>query len=161
RIKQKAMLPRIDFTTTPAYNYLSNHYIDIVQQHLKDLFEQDPQRFESFSITLGDILFDYSKNRINHQTQALLVQLARECNLEEAIAAMFAGEAINETENRAVLHTALRNRGSDPILVKGTDVLPQIRAVLDKMKLFSEKVISGNWKGYTGKPITDVVNIGI
>lgn len=155
------MLPRIDFTTTPAYNYLSDHYIDIAPQHLKDLFQQDPQRFESFSIALGDILFDYSKNRINHQTKALLVQLAHECGLAEAIAAMFAGDAINETENRAVLHTALRNQGHTPVTTAGNDVIPQVRAVLDKMRSFSEKVISGQWKGHTGKPITDVVNIGI
>lgn len=155
------MLPRIDFTTTPAYNYLSSHYIDIAQQHLKDLFQQDPQRFETFSITLGDILFDYSKNRINHQTKALLVQLARESKLAEAMEALFAGDAINETENRAVLHTALRNRGGTPVMVAGNDVMPEVSAVLAKMKMFSEKVINGDWKGHTGKTITDVVNIGI
>lgn len=155
------MLPRIDFTTTRAYQYLSDHYIDIAQRHLRDLFSQDPQRFEQFSITFGDILFDYSKNRIDHQTKALLIQLARECRLDKAIEAMFAGEAINETEKRAVLHTALRSPENRPLVVNGQDVLPEVRAVLQKMKAFAGNVISGTWKGHTGKPITDVVNIGI
>ena|SRR5690606_41031760 len=102
------MLPRINFTATKAYSYLANHYIDIAPKHLREFFESDPQRFEKFSITTGDILFDYSKNRINEETMALLVQLARESGLPEAINAMFSGEPINETEGRAVLHTALR-----------------------------------------------------
>ncbi len=155
------MLPRVNFTETQAYKYLSNHYIDIAPKPLKELFEEDPQRFEKFSIAFGDILFDYSKNRIDDTTKALLLQLARECQLEDAIQAMFAGEPINQTEHRAVLHTALRNQGDGLVLVDGKDVMPEVRAVLAKMKAFSEKVISGDWKGYTGKSITDVVNIGI
>ncbi len=155
------MLPRIDFTKTTAYKYLSNHYVDIAPKQLRDLFSEDPKRFEKFSIVFGDIFFDYSKNRIDDTTKALLFQLARECKLEEAIKAMFAGEAINETENRAVLHTALRNQGSEPIRVDGKDVMPEVHAVLTKMHEFSEKVISREWKGHTGKPISDVVNIGI
>lgn len=155
------MLPRTDFTKTQAYNYLSSHYIDIAPKHLRDLFAQDPDRFERYSITFGDILFDYSKNRIDDTTNALLVQLARECRVPEAIEAMFGGDAINETEGRAVLHTALRGRADQPVPVEGKDIAPDVQAVLTKMRIFSEKVISGEWKGYTGQAITDVVNIGI
>ncbi|WP_149527456.1 glucose-6-phosphate isomerase [Sphingobacterium hotanense] len=155
------MLPRIDFTTTQAFSYLADHYISINEKSLKELFQKDPQRFEKFSLYLKDILFDYSKNRIDEQTMALLVQLARECELEEAIKAMFDGEKINETEGRQVLHTALRNQSDKAVLVDGEDVMPKIREVLQRMKSFSERVVSGEWKGYTGKEITDVVNIGI
>ncbi len=155
------MLPRINFTATQAYKYLTNHYIDIAPKHLKELFEEDGDRFNKYSITAGDILFDYSKNRINDTTKALLLQLAHECKLEDAIKAMFSGEAINETEGRAVLHTALRHQGTDPVQVDGADVMPDVQAVLTKMRGFSEKVIGGDWKGHTGKAITDVVNIGI
>lgn len=155
------MLPRINFTTTQAYKYLSNHYVDIAPKHLTELFAADNDRFGKFSITFGDILFDYSKNRIDDTTKALLLQLARECQLEDAIKAMFAGESINETEGRAVLHTALRRQGNEPVLVDGKDVMPDVHAVLNKMHEFSERIISGDWKGHTGKPITDVVNIGI
>lgn len=155
------MLPTINFTETQAYRYLADHYVDIAPKHLKDLFVSDPARFGKFSITIGDILFDYSKNRIDDTTKALLVQLARECKLDKAIQAMFAGAPINATENRAVLHTALRNPGTDPVLIDGEDVMPEVRSVLAKMEVFSGKVIGGEWKGYTGRPITDVVNIGI
>ncbi|WP_099364976.1 glucose-6-phosphate isomerase [Sphingobacterium sp. 1.A.4] len=155
------MLPKIDFTTTQAYKYLADHYIDINEKSLKELFAEDPQRFHKFSIRLGDILFDYSKNRIDEQTMALLMQLARECQLKDAIEAMFNGEKINETEGREVLHTALRNQSDRPILVDGKDVMPQVREVLARMKDFTDRVISGVWKGFTGRDITDVVNIGI
>ncbi|WP_353125533.1 glucose-6-phosphate isomerase [Parapedobacter pyrenivorans] len=155
------MLPRINLTATQAYKYLSNHYIDIAPKHLKELFEEDQGRFEKFSIAFDNLLFDYSKNRIDDTTKALLLQLARECKLDEAINALFSGEAINETEGRAVLHTALRHQGPNPVLVDGKDVMPEVRAVLANMRRFSENVISGAWKGYTDKPITDVVNIGI
>lgn len=155
------MLPRVDFTTTQAFSYLADHYISINEKNLKELFQEDPQRFEKFSLYLKDILFDYSKNRIDEQTMALLVQLARECKLEDAIKAMFDGEKINETEGRQVLHTALRNQSDKAILVDGEDVMPLVREVLQRMKSFSQRVISGEWKGYTGKEITDVVNIGI
>lgn len=155
------MFPKIDFTTTSAYKYLVDHYISINEKTLKDLFASDPARFDKYSITFNDILVDYSKNRIDEQTMALLIQLAKECKLEEAIKAMFDGEKINVTEGRQVLHTALRNHSGDPVLVEGQDVMPKVRAVLAHMKEFVGQVVSGEWKGSTGKEITDVVNIGI
>src|ERR1700712_4238862 len=155
------MLPNIDFTTTQAYKYLADHYIDITSKNLKDLFKSDNQRFEKFSARFNDILLDYSKNRIDEQTLALLLQLAEECSLKKAIEAMFSGEKINATEGRPVLHIALRNRSNKPIYVDGKDVMPDVNRVLDHMKTFSEAIISGEWKGFTGKAITDVVNIGI
>jgi glucose-6-phosphate isomerase len=155
------MLAKIDFTTSTAFKYLSDHYIDIAPIHLKSLFEAEPQRSLKFSIKFEEILFDYSKNRIDDKTIALLMQLARECKLEEATESFFSGELINETEHRAVLHTALRNQSSSPAYVEGKDVMPEVHRVLQQMKEFSESVISGSWKGYTGKVITDVVNIGI
>ena len=155
------MLPKIDFTTTQAYQYLADHFISINEHSIKDLFANDPERFQKFHLFLGDILFDYSKNRIDEQTMALLFQLARECKLNDAIEAMFSGEKINETENRAVLHTALRNRSDKPVITDGADVMPDIRAVLDRMKSFTERILSGAWKGFSGKEITDIVNIGI
>lgn len=158
---QVHMLPKIDFTKTQAYQYLTDHFIQINAHSLKDLFQADPNRFDKFSVFLGDILLDYSKNRVNEETMALLTQLARECKLQDAIDAMFDGEKINETENRAVLHTALRNRSDEPVMMDGEDIMPEIRSVLERMRGFSERVISGQWKGYTGNEITDVVNIGI
>jgi glucose-6-phosphate isomerase len=155
------MLPNIDFTTTQSYKYLTDHYIDIVSKSLKELFESDNQRFEKFSLQFEDILLDYSKNRIDDQTLALLQQLARECGVNKAIEAMYSGEVINVTEGRPVLHIALRNRSNTPILVDSKDVMPDVNRVLDHMKEFSEAIISGAWTGYTGKAITDVVNIGI
>jgi glucose-6-phosphate isomerase len=155
------MLPNIDFTTTEAYKYLADHYIDIVAENLKDLFKTDTQRFTKFSTRFEDILLDYSKNRITDETFALLLQLARECRLNDAIEAMFSGEVINATEHRPVLHIALRNRSNTPIYVDGKDVMPDVNRVLEQMKTFSEEIISGRWKGFTGKSITDVVNIGI
>ena len=155
------MLPNIDFTTTEAYKYLADHYIDIVAENLKDLFKTDNQRFTKFSTRFEDILLDYSKNRITDETFALLLQLARECRLNDAIEAMFSGEVINATEHRPVLHIALRNRSNTPIYVDGKDVMPDVNRVLEQMKAFSEEIISGRWKGFTGKSITDVVNIGI
>lgn len=155
------MLPNTDFTTTQSYKYLADHYIDIVSKSLKELFDADAQRFDKFSLRFEEILLDYSKNRIDEQTVALLLQLARECSLNKAIDAMFSGEVINVTEGRPVLHIALRNRSNTPILVEGKDVMPDVNRVLDHMKEFSDAIISGSWKGFTGKPITDVVNIGI
>ena len=155
------MLPTIDFTTTQAYKYLTDHYIDIVQQSLKEMFEADSERFDKFSLRFEEILLDYSKNRINDETIALLIQLAKECKLNDAIKAMFSGEVINATEGRPVLHIALRNQSNTPILVDGKDVMPDVNRVLNQMKAFTEAIISGSWKGYTGKAITDVVNIGI
>lgn len=155
------MLPNTDFTTTKSYKYLTDHYIDIVSKSLKELFETDDQRFNKFSLQFEDILLDYSKNRIDGQTVALLMQLAKECSVNKAIEAMFSGEKINATEGRPVLHIALRNRSNTPIYVDGKDVMPDVNRVLGQMKTFSEAIISGSWKGFTGKAITDVVNIGI
>ena len=155
------MLPNIDPTTTQAYKYLTDHYIDVVAQSLKDLFAADNQRFDKFSVQFEDILLDYSKNRITDQTLALLLQLAKECRLNDAIKAMYSGEKINATEGRQVLHIALRNQSNTPIYVDGKDVMPDVNSVLQHMKEFSDAIISGSWKGYTGKAITDVVNIGI
>src|SRR5690606_16266875 len=155
------MLEKVVFNETNAYKYLSDHYIDIAPKHLRHLFDEDPRRFEKFSLQFGDILFDYSKNRVNDQTIALLIQLARECKVEQAIHSMFSGEAINETENRAVLHTALRSQEEDPLIIDGEDIRTGIKEVLKQMETFCDQVISGKWKGYTGKEITDVVNIGI
>ena len=155
------MFPSIDFTQTSSYKYLVDHYITLNEKSLKDLFAEDPARFEKFSILFNDILLDFSKNRINEQTLALLIQLAKECKLDAAIKAMFDGEKINVTEGRQVLHTALRNQSDHYVLVDGEDVMPKVRAVLAHMKEFVNQIVSGQWKGFTGKEITDVVNIGI
>ena len=144
-----------------AWQALVQHQQEINDLHMRDLFAQDPQRFKRFSLRLGDILFDYSKNRITEKTMQLLVDLAHQANLDQRIAAMFSGQKINTTEDRAVLHIALRNRSNEPIFVDGQDVMPEVKRVLEKMRSFSEAVRSGAWKGYTGKPITDIVNIGI
>jgi glucose-6-phosphate isomerase len=155
------MLPKIDFTTTNAYKYLADHFIAISETNLKTLFAEDDTRFEKFSILFEDILVDFSKNRINDETLALLIQLAHECELDKAIKAMYSGDSINQTEGRPVLHIALRNQGNQPILVEGKDVMPDVNAVLSKMEKFSDSIINEEWKGYTGKAITDIVNIGI
>lgn len=155
------MLPKIDFTQTAAYRYLADHYISINEHSLKDLFAADDFRFEKYSIEFNDLLLDYSKNRVNDETLALLRQLAKECQLGAAIEAMFQGEKINETEGRQVLHTALRNQSGKAIFVDGQDVMKDVQAVLAQMESFTNRILSGEWKGYTGKTITDVVNIGI
>jgi len=155
------MLYNIEPTSTPAWRRLTKHYKFTKENHIKDLFALDKDRFEKFSIKLDDILVDYSKNNVTDETISLLVQLAKSCKLKDAISAMFRGEKINVTENRAVLHTALRNKSGQPVIIDGQDVMPQIKTVKAKMKKFAEQVISGKWKGYTGKEITDVVNIGI
>ena len=144
-----------------AWKNLQAHQPHIAATHMRDLFAADPHRFHKFSITFGDILFDYSKNRITEETVSLLLALAEHADLKGMIEAMFSGQKINNTEGRAVLHTALRNRSNRPVLVDGVDVMPEINAVLAKMKAFSTAVRSGAWQGYTGKAITDVVNIGI
>ncbi len=154
-------LNTINPTTTLAWQKLQAHYEAISQQSIKELFDANAKRFEEFSIQYPSILIDYSKNRINAETVQLLIDLAKETKVDQAIQQMFAGDIINVTEKRSVLHTALRNRSNEPVLVDGKDVMPQINEVLAQMKTFSEKVISGEWKGYTGKEITDVVNIGI
>ena len=146
---------------SPAWQALEIHRQALDGTHMRDLFATDPKRFAKFSLSFQDILFDYSKNRITDETMTLLLDLAQQAKLGTAIDAMFSGAKINTTENRAVLHVALRNRSNRPILVDGQDVMPEVNRVLGKMRTFSEAVRSGNWKGYTGKPITDVVNIGI
>ncbi|WP_205501830.1 glucose-6-phosphate isomerase [Rufibacter psychrotolerans] len=155
------MFPTINPTTTQAWEKLTQHYGQIKNVHLKDAFAQDPQRFEKFSVTFENILLDYSKNRITEETRQLLVQLAQECGLNDAIEAMFTGERINFTENRAVLHVALRNLSNAPILEDGKDVMPEVNRVLAQVEKFSNEIINGDWKGYTGKPIDTIVNIGI
>jgi glucose-6-phosphate isomerase len=156
------MLPRINPTTTQAWFLLKKHYEDeMSRKHMRDLFAQDPDRFHRFSLCLNDLIFDYSKNIINPKTLQLLLQLADECKLKDAIHDMFAGLKINETEHRAVLHTALRNFSDTPILVDGKDIMPKIRKVLGQMKSFCDTVHSGKWKGYSGKKIKYIVNIGI
>ncbi|WP_421218184.1 glucose-6-phosphate isomerase [Aeromonas enteropelogenes] len=155
-------MKNINPTQTQAWQALEAHFAANKETRLKDLFAQDPKRFDKFSLTFGgDILVDYSKNLITEETLKLLIDLAKETDLRSAIDAMFNGEKINMTEGRAVLHVALRNRSDRPVEVDGKDVMPEVNAVLAKMKGFCEKVISGEWKGYTGKPIQHVVNIGI
>ncbi|HDJ8095845.1 TPA: glucose-6-phosphate isomerase [Escherichia coli] len=155
-------MKNINPTQTAAWQALQKHFDEMKDVTIADLFAKDGDRFSKFSATFDDqMLVDYSKNRITEETLAKLQDLAKECDLAGAIKSMFSGEKINRTENRAVLHVALRNRSNTPILVDGKDVMPEVNAVLEKMKTFSEAIISGEWKGYTGKAITDVVNIGI
>ncbi len=155
-------MKNINPTQTAAWQALLKHFDEMKDVTIADLFAKDGDRFSKFSATFDDqMLVDYSKNRITEETLAKLQDLAKECDLAGAIKSMFSGEKINRTENRAVLHVALRNRSNTPILVDGKDVMPEVNAVLEKMKTFSEAIISGEWKGYTGKAITDVVNIGI
>ncbi|WP_429046163.1 glucose-6-phosphate isomerase [Aeromonas hydrophila] len=155
-------MKNINPTQTQAWQALEAHFAANKETRLKDLFAQDPQRFDKFSLTFGgDILVDYSKNLITEETLKLLVDLAKETDLRSAIDAMFNGDKINMTEGRSVLHVALRNRSDRPIESDGKDVMPEVNAVLAKMKGFCEKIISGEWKGYTGKAIQHVVNIGI
>lgn len=155
------MLPDISFDSTPSGKALTEDYRRIASRHMKEWFEADPQRFSKFSQKFEDILLDFSKNRIDEPTLEHLRQMARECKLGDAVEALFSGQPINKTENRAVLHTALRDTSATPILVEGRDVKPEIKKVKQQMKEFSEKVINGTWKGYSGKALTDVVNIGI
>ena len=148
-------------TELAAWKNLNNHRNEMETVKMREMFAQQPDRFANFSLFLGDILFDHSKNRISVETVKLLIDLANEVGLRKMIDAMFSGEKINITEGRAVLHTALRNRSNRPVFVDGKDVMPDVNRVLGQMKAFCEKVISGNWTGQTGKAITDVVNIGI
>ena len=154
-------MQNIDPTTTKSWNQLKSHFKEVEKIAMLEMFEHDPNRFQKFHIQFEDVLVDYSKNRINEQTLKLLVQLANECKLDDAINAMFAGEPINQTEGRSVLHIALRNRSNTPVVVNGSDVMPDINQVLEQVEAFSEKIISGTWRGYSGKAITDIVNIGI
>lgn len=153
--------PSIDPTSTSAWKNLAVHASKMKSVHMRDLFTADPSRFNSFSQKDGDLLYDYSKNIITQDTLKLLVELANECQLPSAIAAMFSGERINKTENRAVLHTALRNLSGQSFQTDGKDIMPDIQRVLEQMKSICQKVHSGEWKGYSGKPIKHIVNIGI
>jgi len=148
-------------TQLSAWKALTAHYQEISDIHMRDMFQQDPERFNKFSLRFKDILLDYSKNRVNQETMRLLFELAQEVDLKAAIARMFAGEKVNNTEDRAALHVALRNRSNRPILADGADVMPGVNDVLARMRDFSEKVRSGQWLGSTGRQITDIVNIGI
>lgn len=150
-----------ELTHAPVWQNLREHQLEMTAVHMRHLFEEDPERFDRFSLRLNELLFDYSKNRITEETMALLLELADWARLDEAIEAMFTGQKINVTEDRAALHVALRNRSNRPIYVDGRDVMPQVNAVLEQMRLFVERVCSGDWRGYTGWPITDIVNIGI
>ena len=153
-------LKNINPTSTSAWKKLVDHFNDIENIHIKDL-HKDENRKNKFSIEFDDLLVDFSNNRITSKTISLLVDLANEIDLKDAIEKQFSGAIINETENRAVLHTALRSNSEEPILVNGKNIKPQIQAALRKIRSFSNKVISGKWKGYSGLSITDIVNIGI
>ncbi|HSK11891.1 MAG TPA: glucose-6-phosphate isomerase [Phnomibacter sp.] len=155
------MFPNIDPTSTSAWASLTRHAADMKQRHLRGLFAEETDRFKKYSNCITDIVFDYSKNLVNDTTMNGLLQLARECHVPEAIQAMYAGEKINATEGRSVLHTALRNFSGKPVMVDGEDVMPKVKSVLAQMKGFCQKIHSGTWKGYTGKPIKYIVNIGI
>ncbi|RMD79418.1 MAG: glucose-6-phosphate isomerase [Gammaproteobacteria bacterium] len=152
-------MPRAD--TLPAWRALAEHHRELRGLHLRGLFARDPGRFQALSLEEGALFLDYSKHRVTAETLGLLFQLAREARVEERREAMFAGQRINTTEGRAVLHVALRNRSRRPILVDGRDVMPEVEAVLARMRRFTEALRSGSWRGWTGRPITDVVNIGI
>lgn len=155
------MFPRINPTTTTAWKDLTAHAESMKEVHMKNLFAQDADRFQKFSHSFNDILFDFSKNILTEETLSLLNSLAKECRLPEAIKALFEGELINETEHRSVLHVALRNFSDRSIYSEGEDVMPGVRAVQEQMKAFCARVHTGDWKGYTGKKIRSIVNIGI
>jgi glucose-6-phosphate isomerase len=158
---EDVMLDKIKLTQISAWKKLKEHHKSMKNTHMRDLFARDAKRFSRFTLTFEDMLVDYSKNIITKDTLRLLLQLARETKVKAAIKKIFAGEKINETEDRAVLHVALRNRSNTPVYVEGKDVMPEVNAALKHMEEFSGKIISGEWKGYTGKAITDIVNIGI
>ncbi len=148
-------------TRLAAWKALEDHYKQVAPLHLRDLFRQDPRRFDKFSLRLDDLLLDFSKNRVTEETMRLLYDLARQADLQGWTERMFTGQKINVTEDRAVLHVALRNRSNRPICVDGKDVMPEVNAVLAHMRSFTEAIRGGTWKGCTGQPIRDVVNIGI
>ncbi len=160
-MKGETMLDRINPTRTAAWKKLKAHHKLMKQKHTASMFREDPDRFSRFSFMFEDILVDCSKNILNDETLRLLLDLAADCRVRDAVEGMLSGEKINETEERAVLHVALRNRANAPMLVDGTDVMPQVNAVLRQMEEFSGRLLSGEWKGYTGKAVTDIVNIGI
>lgn len=156
------MFPKVNPTTTQAWLLLKKHYEEEMQRiKMRDLFASEPQRFNRFSLSFNNLFFDYSKNIIKEKTLQLLLQLAHECQLREAIDAMFSGEMINETEGRSVLHIALRNFSGKPVYSEGKDVMPDVQRVQKQMKDFCVAIHSGEWRGYSGKPIRSIVNIGI
>ncbi|MEO9964571.1 MAG: glucose-6-phosphate isomerase [Reichenbachiella sp.] len=155
------MFPKVNPVETKTWDALENHYEHISKDPIIEMFEKDPNRFDKFSIKWNDFLLDYSKNIYSDKTQTLLMQLAKECQLKEAIEAMFEGEKINETEDRAVLHTALRSSSTDPLVVDGQDVRPLVQTELKKMEAFTQRLHAGELKGYDGKVIKNIVNIGI
>lgn len=155
------MFPSVNPTQTQSWKALQAHFSKIAAKSIRSFFEENPNRFEEFSIDWDGILFDYSKNHLSNDTRSLLLNLASECGLPEAIEAMFSGEKINQTEQRAVLHTALRNRSGRPVFMDGEDVMPAVNKVLGQMKSFCQQIHSGEWKGYTGRKIRYIVNIGI
>src|SRR3989338_2592310 len=148
-------------TSSMAWQALKAHHATIEPLHMRNMFRDDPARFDKFSLQLDCLLFDYSKNRINEETIRLLIALAKQAELPAWIARMFGCEKVNSTEWRAALHTALRNRSGSPVLLDGKDVMPDVRRVLGLMRRFSEAVRNGEHRGHTGKQITDIVNIGI
>jgi len=150
-----------NLTELSSWKKLTEHFAGVSGLQMRDLFNKDSERFDKFSLKTDELFLDYSKNRITEETMALLIQLAEQCNVKAGIEDMFSGKKINTTEGRAVLHTALRNRSNRPVYVEGVNVMEDVNRVLSQMKKFSEAVRSGEWKGYTGKAITDVVNIGI
>ncbi len=150
-----------NLTNSPAWQALFKHKKQTENVQMRDLFAQDKNRFNDFHLRFNDILLDYSKNRINKKTMSLLMDLAKQSGLGDWIEKMFSGEKINHTEDRAVLHTALRNRNNEPVYVNGQDVMPEVQSELEKMRQYSEAIRSGHWLGYSGKPIIDIVNIGV
>jgi glucose-6-phosphate isomerase len=158
---EEIMLKKVNPVQTEAWRDLSAHYETMKNRHMKDMFAEDPERFSKFSLRFEDILIDYSKNCIDDETMGLLLKLAEETDVKDAMERLLSGDKINETEDRAVLHVALRNRSNTPIHVDGKDVMPEVNAVLKQIEAFSDRVISGEWTGYTGKAVTDIVNIGI
>lgn len=150
-----------DLTQSPAWMALNAHFKDIKDVHMRDMFRENPDRFEQFSTQLNDILLDYSKNRITDTTIKLLMDLARQSDIETWRERMYTGQMINCTESRAVLHTALRNRSNTPVMVDGENVMPKVNAVLEQMRGFTERVRSGDWRGYNGQRINSIINIGI
>src|SRR6476659_4317776 len=155
------MFPKINPSTTQAWNLLEKHSTKMKTLQIKELFEQDPERFKRFSFCLNQTVFDFSKNILVAESILQLLQLAEECKLKQAIEAMFEGDFINKTEQRSVLHTALRNFSGKPVFSAGHNVMEDVKRVQDQMKSFCERVHSGEWKGFTGKKIKYIINIGI
>ncbi|MEO5907871.1 MAG: glucose-6-phosphate isomerase [Ginsengibacter sp.] len=155
------MFPKVNPTKTVAWKKLQDHFKEMKQISIKDLFVEDAERFKKYSFAVTDIICDFSKNIINDETKKLLLELANECELQKAIRAMFTGELINETEGRSVLHTALRNFSGKPVFSEGIDVMPEVKKEWEHMRKFCEKIQNGTWKGYSGKKIKYIVNIGI